>query len=118
VDSGYRDRWIECGPDALVIRAYYFPWGSKRIPYPSIRSVTSVNLSALRGRARIWGTANPGYWAGLDPGRTRKTSGLVLDLGRAVQPLITPDDPDHVAAIIAERGGPAVTGSPTRGPLI
>ena len=29
----YRDRWIECTPDEIRIRGYYFPWGTKRIPY-------------------------------------------------------------------------------------
>jgi hypothetical protein len=37
--SGYKDRWIECTDAGVEIRWYYFPWGTKRIPYTSIRSV-------------------------------------------------------------------------------
>ena len=33
MESLYRDRWIECSPEGISIRAYYFPWGTKRIAY-------------------------------------------------------------------------------------
>ncbi len=111
--SDYRDRWIECTADGIRIRGYYFPWGTKRIAYDSIRSVQRVQLSAFRGRGRIWGTANPRYWASLDPGRPRKRSGLILDVGRFVRPFITPDDCDAVEAVIRERAhlGPPEPGT-------
>ena len=32
-----------------------------------MRSVRRVNMGALTHSARIWGTANPRYWASLDP---------------------------------------------------
>jgi hypothetical protein len=35
----YKDPRIECFPDGVRIRGYYFPLGSKRIPYQSIRSI-------------------------------------------------------------------------------
>jgi hypothetical protein len=103
--ASYRDRWIECTPDAIRIRGYYFPWGTKQIGYDSIRSVRRVALGALTGRGRIWGTANPRYWASLDPRRPVKRVGLILDTGRSVHPFITPDDPDAVEAIIREHAG-------------
>ena len=107
---GYEDRWVTCAPDAITIRGYYFPWGDKRIPYSSIRSMRRVSLSALRGKGRIWGTANPRLWASLDPRRPGKQTALILDLGRRVQPFVTPDDPDAFEAAI--RGhtnlGPAI----------
>jgi hypothetical protein len=69
-------------------------------------------MGAATGRARIWGTANPGLWAHLDPQRPRKRAGLILDLGRRVKPFITPDDPDAAEAAIRERAGigPAARG--------
>ncbi len=89
----YVDPRVECTESAVRIHAYYFPLGTKTIPYGSIRAVTRVDLGLARGRARIWGTANPRYWANLDVGRPRKKVGFVLDLGRAVRPFVTPDDP-------------------------
>ena len=40
----HRDRWIECTEDAVLIHGYYFPWGTKRAPYPAIRTVRRVPL--------------------------------------------------------------------------
>ncbi|MYT34067.1 MULTISPECIES: hypothetical protein [unclassified Streptomyces] len=102
----YQDRWITCTPDALRIRGYYFPWGTKTIPYTAIRSVRRVEMGALTGQGRIWGTGHPRYWASLDPGRMSKSTALILDLGRCVRPFLTPDDPDAVAAVLRERMPP------------
>ena len=118
-DSHYADRWIDCGPDGVRIRGYYFPWGTKKIPYRKIKSVRRVDIGALNGRARIWGTADPRYWAGLDPQRPTKKSALILDLGRFVKPFLTPSDPDAAESCIRDHTGlgPA-TETPRRGPLI
>jgi hypothetical protein len=115
----YRDEWIECTDEGIRIRGYYFPWGTKLIPYRKIRSVQRVALSAFRGQLRLWGTANPRYWASLDPHRGSKKEGLVLDVGRFVHPFITPDDIDTVeSAVRAHAGlGPA-SGEATRGPIV
>jgi hypothetical protein len=114
----YEDRWISCTPTAIEIRGYYFPWGTKRIAYDAIRSVRRVSIGALTGKARIWGTANPRYWASLDPQRPRKKTALILDLGHAISPFITPDDPDVAQAIICERANIAATPASRRGPVI
>jgi hypothetical protein len=102
----YEDRWITCEPDRLVIRGYYVPFGSKVIAYRDIQGITPVALSPLGGSWRIWGTTDPRYWFHLDPGRPRKQTALVLDVGKWVKPVITPDDPETVAAIIEQRRHP------------
>jgi hypothetical protein len=99
----YRDRWITCTQEAIRIRAYYFPWGTKTVPYTSIRSVSRRPLGVLTGRARIWGSGNPTVWLSLDPGRPGRTEGLLLDLGRRVRPLITPEDPAAVETLVRAR---------------
>jgi hypothetical protein len=104
-EADYSDRWIRCTPDRIEVRAYYFPWGTKHIDYGSIRGIERVSLSAGRGRARIWGTANPGYWANLDPDRPRKAAALVLDLGKRVMPFLTPDDPNRFEAVVRAHAG-------------
>ncbi len=119
MDSRYHDQWIECLSNRIQIRGYYFPWGTKRIAYNSIRSVRRVEIGTLSGKGRIWGTANPRYWASLDPQRPRKKVGLILDLGRYVHPFITPDDPDAVEALIREHSnlGPSIEDS-GKGPFL
>jgi hypothetical protein len=106
--DNYRDKGIICGDTTLEIRHYY-PWGSKHVPYSTIKGVQRVTLAALKGKARIWGTANVQYWANWDSARMSKTEGLVLDLGKRVKAFITPDDCDAVEAVLRERAhlGPA-----------
>lgn len=108
-DVLYQDRWITCTPDELIIRGYYFPFGQKVIPYRNIRSVTTLTLTPMTGSWRIWGTANPRYWFHLDPGRPHKRTALVLDVGTWVKPVITPDNPEQVAAIIEQHMGSAAS---------
>lgn len=88
----YRDTWIRCTDDAIRIRGYYFPWGTKKIPYGSLTAAQRVRLGPATGQLRLWGTANWTVWAGLDPGRMRKSEGVLLDVGRRVRALVTPAD--------------------------
>ncbi len=92
--AAYHDRWISCNDDEIHVRAYYFPWGTKRIRYASVKGMRRVEMDALHGRGRIWGTGNFKYWASLDPKRPTKSVAFIVDLGRFVSPFLTPDDPD------------------------
>jgi hypothetical protein len=99
----YEDDRITCTSSDLVIHGYYFPLATaKTVPYGEIRSVEQIELRS--DRWRIWGAADPRYWFHLDLHRPRKSSALVLDLGRAVHPVITPDDPERVRSILERRG--------------
>lgn len=113
----YRDKGIVCDERGLTINAYYFPAGSKFIAYDAIRGLRRIELSTMRGRARIWGTANFKYWANLDTKRMRKTSGLIVDVGKGISPFITPDDTDAVESTIRQRSN-LPDEPPTTGPLI
>ncbi|HEX4580320.1 MAG TPA: hypothetical protein VH498_10005 [Candidatus Dormibacteraeota bacterium] len=100
-DLTYDDGEVACDKDGLVIRRYY-PWGSKRIAYASIKGVSELPLtgaSAVR-RWRIWGSGDFMHWWNLDPNRPRQTLALVVDVGRRVRPTITPDHPETVERIL------------------
>ncbi|MGA7835609.1 MAG: hypothetical protein WCA31_10435 [Acidimicrobiales bacterium] len=103
--ADYRDGSIECNDAGVRIHGYYFPWGTKFVPYQKVKGVRRVDLTALRGKMRIWGTANLSYWANLDVKRPSKRVGLILDVGKSVNPFITPDDPDTVESLVRERAG-------------
>jgi hypothetical protein len=105
----YDDGRISCTSSELLIRIYY-PWGPKRIPYSKIRSVHRRDISALSGQLRIWGSGDFKHWYNLDPGRTKKTSALDIDLGRRIVPVITPDDTDRVVAVLSAHGVDVTTG--------
>lgn len=97
----YCDSSIEVADDALRLRGYYLPWGTKRIAYEKIRKVERVPIGLLTGRARIWGTANPRYWANLDLRRATRRTAFLIDVGRRVRPFVTPTDPDAFQTALA-----------------
>jgi hypothetical protein len=117
MDEDYQEKGIVCRRDAIEIRHYYL-WGSKTVPYHSIVGVQRVTLSPMKGRGRIWGTANMGYWTNLDTHRPGKKEGLIFDLGKHVKPFVTPDDPTRVESIVRERAGLGPAGPTTAAPFI
>jgi hypothetical protein len=44
------------------------------------------------------------HWFNLDWHRPKKHVGLVLDLGKRTKPVITPDDPQRVVAVLCAHG--------------
>ena len=100
----YDDGLVKLDSDGLTIRRYYFPIGtSKYIPYTRIKDVQERDMGLLTGKARIWGTGDFKHYSALDMNRFRKEKALILDLGKWFIPVITPDDPDRVLAILQER---------------
>jgi hypothetical protein len=99
----YDDGRVACTQDAVVLRHYYFPAGSKRIPYQAIRDVRRMPLSYL-GLWKIHGSSDFVHWFMYDPRRPRKQTAFVLDLGGWMKPVVTPDDPDAMAAALAGAG--------------
>ncbi len=95
----YDDGGIACDDTSLIIRLYY-PWGAKKLPYSSIRSVKRRRLTPLRGKWRIWGSGDFVHWWNLDVRRPRKDIALELDIGRRIRPTITPNDPATVERIL------------------
>jgi hypothetical protein len=85
------------------------------VRWEDLRGVEERPLGAVRGRLRVWGTADPRVWWHLDPGRSRKRTALLLDVGRRVRPAITPDDSAAVLRIIRERTG-LTPGGPSTAP--
>jgi hypothetical protein len=100
----YDDGLVKLDRDGLTIRRYYFPLGtSKRIRYDQIRGVQMRHMGAFTGKGRLWGTGDFQHWFPWDSNRPRKDKALILDVGRRIRPVITPDDPDRVLAILQER---------------
>ncbi len=83
----YDDGTIVCGTDRLEIHSYYFPFGTKSVPYTQIKGLQRIEIKGLwSGKWRFWGTGNPRYWANLDRKRSNKRAGFIVDLGRKVSP--------------------------------
>jgi hypothetical protein len=103
--SVYRDHRIECTDREIVIHAYYFPWGTKRIPFTAVRSVDRFTMTGLGGKGRIWGSGDLKHWANLDLRRPHKDIGFFLDVGARTIPFVTPDDPDAFEAAVRSHLG-------------
>lgn len=100
----YTDDGLVLDDEGLTIRRYYSPWaGRKRISYRDLRGVQARPMTWLTGKGRLWGTLDPRYWLPFDLGRARKEVLLILDVGRRVSPVITPDDPHRVLDILQTR---------------
>jgi hypothetical protein len=93
----YDDGLIACDQTSLLIRRYY-PWGSKRIPYSSIKSVRRVPIRIRKWR--LWGTGDFLHWWNLDLRRFKKDFALELDVGHWIRPTITADDNNAVERLI------------------
>ncbi len=100
--ESYRDDRIECTDTAIRVSWYYFPFGTKTIPYSSIRSLERFPLSTTRGKWRIWGSGDLKHWLNLDGKRPEKSTGFILDVGKHVIPTVTPDDPDTFEQVVRD----------------
>jgi hypothetical protein len=58
----YIDKLIAIGDDSILIRKYYFPFGSKRVKLSDIKNITVYEPSLLSGKYRYWGTGNFRTW--------------------------------------------------------
>ncbi|OBK28625.1 hypothetical protein A5634_20135 [Mycobacterium asiaticum] len=100
----YEDPNLLLDEDGITIRRYYFPVAtSKRVPYSAIQSIKSKQMGWASGKGRIWGATDPRYWFPLDVRRGRKSTLLVLHVGRRVRPCITPDDPAAVIKVLRDK---------------
>lgn len=97
----YEDAGLTLDEDGITIKRYYFPFANaKRVAYSDIQGIKSQQMGWASGKARIWGASDPRYWFPLDARRGRKSTLLVIDVGRRVRACITPDHPDKVIKIL------------------
>ena len=97
----YDDGRIRCDEAGLRI-GWYYPWGAKRIPYDSIKSVKERPLTLWRGRWRLWGGGLK-CWYNLDLTRPTKNVALEINVGGYFRPTITPSDAAVVLQILNDR---------------
>lgn len=99
----YEDRYIICDDVAVTINDYFFPQGSKRIPYAEIRKVSEKPLTLFKGKLRIWGMDLEPFWYHYDLKRPTKSQGICLDIGELLKPVLTPEDHDAVLLLLKEK---------------
>lgn len=97
----YEDDTIRCTDEAVTLK-WYYPWGSKTIPYAKIVDVRDFPLTGFNAvrRWRIWGSGDMIHWWNLDLRRPTKRAALVFELGNRTKPTCTPRDADQCGQII------------------
>lgn len=100
----YEDQYLVCDEDAITLHWYYFPVGSKRIPYRNIRNVAEQSMNFWTGAGRIWGMGLSPEWFPLDPQRPSKTRCIVItEADNWVKSVVTPSDHERVVQILREK---------------
>lgn len=99
----YEDEYVTCDDDAITIHQYYFPFGSKRIPYSSIQKFEEMEMSLWDGGLRIWGMGLAPYWFHLDLQRPQKNRCIAIDFGELIKAIITPADHHTVFQILRQK---------------
>ncbi len=99
----YQDQHLICDEDSVTILHYYFPVGSKRIAYHSIRQVTDEPMDLWTGTGRVWGMGFAPEWFHLDGDRHKKHRRIVINDGEWCKSVLTPDDHETVLSILREK---------------
>lgn len=99
----YEDKYLICDDDAITIKEYFFPFGSKRISYSSIKKMEEFPLTLMGGKFRIWGMGLEPKWFHLDWERPNKKNAILLDTGEFIKSALTPKAHDTVLAILQEK---------------
>jgi len=97
----YCDKLIYIDDNALTIRLYYFPFGSKRVNFSEIETVIGYKGCCMR----LWGTGDFWTWFGCDWGRMRREMVFVIKRkGKWSRVGFTCQDCDAVIKILQSRG--------------
>ncbi|WP_278312590.1 hypothetical protein [Lolliginicoccus levis] len=103
-ETVYDDGQVRLDDTGITIRRYYFPTGGdKHVPYASIIRFGTRKLDWSINRASVWGTFSTNTWMPLDIRRRNKRTAIILETGALIRPVITPDRPDEVLAILRDR---------------
>ncbi len=58
----YSDKLIEISEDSIIIRNYYFPFGSRQIYWNEVENIVVYKPGLLTGKYRYWGTGDFHTW--------------------------------------------------------
>lgn len=103
--TDYVDNVVTLDDSGVTIENHLLPGRPRRIAYDDIVAVDAIELGFATGRHRLVGMGpfRPRHFFHWDRKRSQKSRGVVLDLGRWLRVVITPDDPDTVLDLLRRR---------------
>ncbi|HET8599137.1 MAG TPA: hypothetical protein VFL99_02345 [Segeticoccus sp.] len=106
----YDDGVVTLDEGGITLRRYYFPLAlSKRIRYSDVRGFEQRQMGPLTGKGRVWGSGDLRHWTPLDLKRPQKQVAIILDVGAAVRPTFSPEDPERFVAILQQHVPPVTS---------
>lgn len=102
MSPAYDDDVVRIDRETVLVKSYLLPGRQREIRRDTILGVSVVELGPLSGRYRLVGLGfrRPRNFFHWDPRRSKKGRGIVLDTGRLLRPVITPDDHDAAMAAL------------------
>ncbi len=101
----YSDRLLEITDDTIVLRRYYFPWGTRRVAFTDVERIVSERPTWRNGKWRVWGTGTFRTWFPLDWRRSSRDRLFFITLSTSKLRIgFTAEDSERVLAILAEKG--------------
>ena len=104
-DVIYSDRLVEITKGSILFRNYYFPFGSKRVPFSDVDNIVAKETTWRNGKWRIHGTVDFLTWFPRDwkrPSRDRIFFVSFPNKRRRIG--FTVEDSETVAKILADEG--------------
>lgn len=102
--SLYEDAAMVLDDEGITITSYLWPRHRRRIPFAAIDRYQLIELGPLSGRYRLVGLGfrRPRHFFHWDRQRSSTTTAIVLDTGRFIRPVITPQRPEQVIRVLDE----------------
>ena len=100
----YQDETVVLDDLGLTIKSLRWRGDERRITYGDIEHTEMFEMGLWSGRFRLVGISfgRPRSWFPRGRSRTNKSVAIALDLGRLIHPVIVPDDPLVVNALLGE----------------
>jgi hypothetical protein len=100
----YKDTLVEIRDEFIILKNYYFPFGSKKILFKDIENIEIREPTLMNGKWRIWGTGNLLYWFPLDFARpSRKEIFIITNKNQKIKSCFTVVNSDKVEKILKEK---------------
>lgn len=68
----YSDKLLEINEHSVLFHDYYYPFGSKRVNFAEVESVTIVKPTLSSGKYRLYGTGDFRTWFPPDGSRSSR----------------------------------------------
>ena len=101
----YSDALVDINEQSIRLKNYYFPFGSRRVPFSEIIAVVVKEPTLLNGKWRRWGSGNLCTWFPPDLRRPWRDSIFIIQLASGWRRIgFTVEDSGRVRQILSEMG--------------